>query len=608
MRERISMKKNNLVFLGILSIIAFAKAQTDESPNIVLILTDDMGIGDISTPQGIELGHHTPSATTHVTPHISALSASGIYFERMYTGSSICGPSRYTMLTGIPTGTKYSVVRGNSKPFRVSPRGELTFVQILQSAGYHTFGTGKFGVGDQKSATKLDTPSDTGFNKFVGYRTHSDAHHYFPRELAEDLNDGNGFKKTTKYTKRNNALRIKNHKDENKQCNIYKTKSGAIKMNTKAAGKGKECEYAPDVLHDISLDWMRESIRTNTTFFNLMATPIAHSGGIDENGKACFNDKGVDCYPIPQVSTPHDVSSLTNNQYINSRASSIMNYLDVQVGEIVTMLKEEGAYENTLIIFTSDNGPAESVITSLSNKKPASRDLLTDTIGAAGPFTGMKRSIGEGGNRMPFLVSWPGVIEPNSIGVTPAMLSDIGPTLFDIIGLEDAGFLHPEPKQFSGKSFLETLLMGNQTDKHRYMTLELCAGTPKNGINTNCDFAYFFGDDLQYKRVCSSGNDLQYPVTAKTRWSKAKKTKGRSGKWTIEDASKCTMGKSGDGYFTISPYTSEEASDRNEFVFNSEIAIEARDYFTEQIKGNGEKYDKPFPNIDLTDVPRLVNV
>ena len=594
-----------IVILAVSTLLTHVAAT---APNIILYLTDDLGIGDIATPQGKMLGHHEATPTTHRTPHINNLASEGIYFDRSYTGGNVCGPSRYQLLTGIPTGTKYSIVRGNTKPFRVKPANEVLFPEVLKAAGYYTMGFGKFGFGHNISPTKLDTPSAAGFDSFVGFRTHRDAHHRFPSYLCEDKNDGGGFKTTTSLTPRNHALRITNTRREDRYCNIYNAKKKTIRVKgTLASQLGEDCDFVPDILHKKSLAMMRAKIKENKPFFNMFASTIPHAGGRNDGGRACFNRDGPTCFPIPQVTSPWDVSNMTDNIFLNARASSIMNYLDVHVGETVDMLKEEGVWNNTIFIFTSDNGPSTATLTHINSK--GDNSLQLDTIDSNGRFDGMKRSLGEGGIRVPLLMSWPDKFVGGGIAYTPITLADISTTLFDAVGLFDQGWTVPEPKQFSGMSFLPSLLNpnGTQDEQHRFIISELCVGArTKKHQNRNCDFVYFFGDNLQYKRYCSRIGSGRYPVTMnKKLWTLKRRTKGARRRWVARDHNKCSMGKKGDGYFNIKYYTNEQPVSRVKFTVDGNLYQEAKQLFVTQYKGNGAAVDYPWPNIDLTTVPNL---
>lgn len=267
----------------------------------------------------------------------------------------------------------------------------------------------------------------------------------------------------------------------------------------------------------------------------------------------------------PQSTNPHDVSELTDNVHVNARASNVVNYLDKHVSETVDLLTNLGIMDNTLFVFTSTGGPDDSLI---ANSRNSSRELLNETINSNGRFYGYKNTLGEGAVRIPLIVTGRD-IQNSTTATTVVTLADISQTIVDIIGLEI-------PVQFSGISFLETLQSGvNQTTNHDYIHFESC-----NSFN-DCDIAYLFGDNLQYKRVCSTSDDVLF-TSESIKWTKLVNP---GDEWTLNDSALCRLGSNDDGYFSIYPsYTDEMATSLNPFVFGSVLSLTASEFFTKQIR------------------------
>lgn len=339
---------------------AFVSVQAQSRPNIVLILADDLGYGD--------LGCYGQERIR--TPNIDRLAATGMRFTQAYAGSTVCAPSRCVLMTGLHTG--HCRVRGNGgqTPLAQSLRPEdVTVARILQNAGYTTALCGKWGLGDV-GGQECGLPRRQGFDYFFGYLNQTHAHNYYPTFL---------WRNETKVALRNvvpNEL-----------------PNGAGVASTRI-------DYSPDLITDEALDFIRRS--ANKPFFLYYAPTFPHAN--NEAGKRGmevpdYGDYAQTDWPEPEKGFAQMVSML-----------------DRDVGRIMNLLRELNLEKQTLVIFTSDNGP----------HKEGGRD--PNFHRSSGPLRGIKRDLYEGGIRVPFIVSWPGIVPPNTVSHTVIWFADFLPT------------------------------------------------------------------------------------------------------------------------------------------------------------------------------------
>lgn len=375
----------------------------DTRPNIVLILADDLGYGDLSCY----------GQSNFQTPNIDKLANEGMLFTQHYSGSTVCAPSRASLLTGLHTGHTY--IRGNR---RMSGEGNfplntesVTIAEILKDAGYVTGAFGKWGLGAHSTS---GAPNKQGFDEFYGYVCQTLAHNYYPYHLWHNetkvLLDGN-----------------------------------------QGANKGI---YAPHLIHQEALSFIESN--KDTTFFLYYPTPIPHAElDIPQEYMEKFRGKY-----LPEVSYKGTEEGDERfkigcyvSQYEAHAAFVAMNYLlDVQVGEIKAKLEELGIAGNTLIIFTSDNGPHQE-----GGADP-------DYFDSNGPLRGYKRDLYEGGIRVPLIVSWPGKVKAKTQSTHVSAFWDFLPTFCELAGVE-------VPQNTDGISILPELIAREQP-KHDYLYWE----------------------------------------------------------------------------------------------------------------------------------------
>jgi|GEM_PF-22252 len=369
-----------------------ANAETPK-PNIIYILADDLGYGD--------LGCYGQKYTK--TPHLDQLCKEGMKFTNHHSGSTVCAPSRACLLTGLHTGHVY--VRGNGD-YQLRPDDQdITIARLLKNAGYHTAKVGKSGTGCN---TEVGHSNAKGFDFFYGFNGHGAAHHYFPPEV---------YRNSEKITFPNN-----------------KKHTGDV--------------YIHDEFMKELTGYLEERKKDSQPFFLHYAALIPHASLVaPEEWVAKYRGKlGKE--------KPKKKSHYAGVQEPKATFAGMVSRLDWEVGELRKKLDELGLADNTIIFFSSDNGP--------------------HTVGGGNPkffegsgrFRGFKRSLHEGGVRVPMIAHWPGTIKAGSETDHMSAFWDVMPTLCDITGTET-------PDHIDGISFLPTLL-GNEAEQkqHEYLYWE----------------------------------------------------------------------------------------------------------------------------------------
>jgi len=380
-----------------------AKQEKPQKPNIIYILADDLGYGDLSCY----------GQTNFKTPHIDQLAAEGLRFTQHYSGATVCAPSRSALMTGLHTG--HTPIRGNKA---MQPEGQYpladslrTLPEMLKDAGYVTGAFGKWGLGPPASE---GAPENQGIDQFYGYNCQRLAHNYYPRYLW-----GNQTKVML---------------DEN-------------------SGKNKEI-YAPELIQQQVLSFIESN--QEKPFFLFYANVIPHAELIApepymEKFRGKFNpennyqgyDEGPNYRLGPYESQPESHAAF----------AAMVAYLDDSVGEIIAKLEELGIADNTLIMFTSDNGPHLE-----GGADP-------DYFDSNGIYRGYKRDLYEGGIRVPLIAKWPGKISAGTVTDHASAFWDMLPTLAEITGSE-------APDDLDGISFVPTLLGQPDQQQHQYLYWE----------------------------------------------------------------------------------------------------------------------------------------
>ena len=382
---------------------AFAKS---DAPNIIYILADDMGIGDIGCYGQKKLQ----------TPHIDSLAEQGLKFNRHYAGSTVCAPSRSSLLTGLHTG--HTPIRGNLGSMVSDegqcemPEGTQTLASILKMNGYKTGAFGKWGLGAQNSHS---SPMAMGFDEFFGYNCQSLAHNYYPDHLWE------------------NSEKI------------------VLKGNANGARK----EYSADLIHSKLMGFLDEASREYSEkgrpFFIYYAMTLPHAeltSTPDRMEKFAGRFEPQEPYKGAKKPTK---SSYCAQEKPHDAFAAMISTIDDYVGQIVAKLSDNGILEDTIVIFTSDNG---------AHKEGGHDPAYWNSNGG---LRGFKRDLYEGGIRTPMILLWKGKVKPAQTSHISAFW-DILPTLCQASG-------SAVPKNTDGISFLP-LLEGKPQPKHDFLYWE----------------------------------------------------------------------------------------------------------------------------------------
>jgi arylsulfatase A-like enzyme len=353
-------------------------------PNIVLILADDLGYGDLGCygQQRIE------------TPNLDRLAAEGVRFTQAYAGSTVCAPSRCALETGYHTG--HARTRGNKYPDLPLRPEDVTLGEVLQRAGYRTGLIGKWSLG---GIGTTGYPLRKGYDEFFGYFSQTHAHNYYPEHLLDNERE---------YLLRGNF--------------------GARKT-----------DYAPDLFTERALRFLEGS--GGRPFFLYLAYPIPHAN--NELGRDTGDGMEVPDYgPYAARDWPKPEKGF----------AAMITRLDAAVGKIVRKLDETGAGANTLILFSSDNGPHQE------------GGHKADFFRSSGPLRGIKRDLYEGGIRVPAIARWPAVIRPGQVSDHVWAFWDWLPTCAELAGGEAPGGL-------DGLSMAEALT-GGRAPRHESLYWE----------------------------------------------------------------------------------------------------------------------------------------
>ncbi len=370
------MKKIVYAGLAALPVLSCAPEKPVEKPNIIFILADDLGYGDLSC-----YGQEKFS-----TPNIDRLAQQGKLFTQHYAGCSVSAPSRSSVITGLNTG--HTPIRGNKEMGGEGqypiPASTSQIFKFLQANGYVTGCFGKWGLG---APSTEGAPEVQGVDEFFGYNCQRLAHNYYPDHLWH------------------NAERI------------------VLEGNQ---GRGEE-QYAPYLIHDKALDFI--DINKDRPFFLWYTTTIPHAElRLPEEEIAPLRGlpqfepevpyEGID--EGPQYKT----GGYGSQETPHAAFAAMVTLLDKQVGEISAKLDELGIAENTILVFASDNGP----------HKEGGAD--PEFFNSNGPLRGVKRDLYEGGIRVPLIVRWPGHVEAGTTSDHISAFWDFLPTVADVIGVE----------------------------------------------------------------------------------------------------------------------------------------------------------------------------
>ena len=367
---------------------AFTRANL--KPNIIFILADDLGYGD--------LGCY--GQTKIKTPNLDRMAAEGMRFTQCYAGSTVCAPSRSSLMTGQHTG--HTRIRGNQAyPLQSQ---DFTVAELLQKSGYKTAVFGKWALGLPGTT---GTPSRQGFDDWFGYLSQTHAHDYYPTQL---------WRSSTLHNLDDHAVIL--------DRNLY----------------GNKALYSQNLFSNAASNYVR--VNKYFSFFLYLPYTIPHAhnalGKKTGNGMEVPDDKPYSNQDWPQP---------------EKNKAAMITRLDSDVGALMAQLKKLKLDTNTVIFFTSDNGPHKE------------GGVDPKFFNSSGSLRGIKRDLYEGGIRVPMIAWWPGTIKAGVVSDQVWAFWDFLPTAAAIAGAKP-------PENIDGISVLPTLLDQKQTNHHAFLYWE----------------------------------------------------------------------------------------------------------------------------------------
>lgn len=398
------MIRFKFLFAGLgLSTLSMLHLEAQQKPNVVFILADDLGYGDLSC-----FGQEK-----FQTPNIDRLALNGMRCTHTYAGSTVSAPSRACLLTGLHTG--HAPIRGNRE---LEPEGQFplpadtyTLFRLFKDAGYTTGAFGKWGLGQPGSS---GDPNRQGVDEFFGYNCQLLAHNYYPDHLWH------------------NRTRVELPENAD----------------------GNSGTYSQDLIQQHTLRFIEEN--KSRPFFLYVPLVLPHAellvpeDSIFEHFKGKYSEtpyKGTDSGPMFRK------GGYASQAYPKAAYAAMVTRLDRYVGEIVEELKRQGIYDNTLIVFTSDNGPHRE-----GGNDP-------DYFNSNGIYRGYKRDLYEGGIRVPTVVSWKGHVPAGTESPFAFAFWDYLPTFAELLGRK-------LPVKSDGISVFPTLTGKKRQKEHDFFYFE----------------------------------------------------------------------------------------------------------------------------------------
>ena len=409
------MKKRNHNSLFWLTIgLLFGPSSAHAKPNLIFIMADDLGYGD--------LGCYGQKLIK--TPRLDQMAKGGMKFTRFYSGSTVCAPSRSVLMTGQHMG--HTHVRGNAggDMTRQSLRAiDITVAEKMKEAGYATALIGKWGLGE---VGQEGHPLKQGFDYFHLYLNQVHAHNFYPTFLWQN----------------NQKHLLKN---------VVKPVSDKSRAGFIGGAATERHEYSHDLFTKESLEWIRKNQKN--PFFLYLPLTIPHA---NNEGTRMFGD-GAE---VPDYSIYEKEAWPKQDK----GQAAMITRMDRDVGRILDLLKELKIEENTLVMFTSDNGP--------HNEAGHNPELFNPS----GPLRGMKRTLTEGGIRVPAIAWWPKTIKNGSVCDQPLYFGDLMSTACEMAQINP-------PKQIDSVSFLPTLQdRGKEQARHKFMYWEFYERTFRQAV------------------------------------------------------------------------------------------------------------------------------
>ena len=419
MKDKISGNSKNplLTLAGVTALMPFVacteiEKAPDRKPNVVFIIADDLGYGDLSCY----------GQKKFQTPNIDQLALNGMRFTQCYAGTTVSAPSRCSLVTGLHTG--HAAIRGNQE---VQPEGQMplpagtrTIFSLFKEAGYTTGAFGKWGLGYPGSE---GAPENQGVDTFFGYNCQRLAHNYYPAYLWH------------------NDQKVELHENDN----------GAFGV------------YSQDLIQEHALRFIEDN--KDKPFFMYVPCILPHAELLVPEDSIIRKFRGL--YPETPYKGVDDGPNFRTGGYCSQQEpkatfAAMIYRLDVYVGQIVEKLKAEGLYENTLIIFTSDNGPHLE-----GGADP-------DFFNSNGICRGYKRDLYEGGIRVPMIVSWHNRVAPATESDMICSFWDMMPTFSEIIGTDE--------QLGDGLSIMPTITGQGVQQQHAHLYFEFMEQNGKQAV------------------------------------------------------------------------------------------------------------------------------
>lgn len=410
-----------------------------ERPNILVIMCDDMGYGDLGC-YGQPYIH---------TPNLDRMAQEGMRFTQAYAGSPVSAPSRASFMTGQHSGHglvrgnkeywRGEVMYGNNKEFAVVGQhpydtGHVILPEIMKDNGYTTGMFGKWAGGYEGSAS---TPDKRGIDEYYGFICQFQAHLYYPNFLN----------RYSKFLGDTGVVRVV--MDQNIQHEMY----GPDYFNRK--------QYSAEIIHRQALDWLDRQDGSKP-FFGLFTYTLPHAELVqpDDEILKTYKEKFTEDKQFGGAKG----SRYNAVTHVHAQFAAMITRLDQYVGEVLAKLEEKGMDKNTLVIFTSDNGPHEE-----GGADP-------EFFGRDGKLRGLKRQCYEGGIRIPFIARWPGHVPAGTVTDHQCAFYDVMPTFCELVGIKNfrKRYANKNVKvdYFDGISFAPTLLGKKKQKKHDFLYWE----------------------------------------------------------------------------------------------------------------------------------------
>lgn len=407
-------------------------AERPSKPNILFILCDDMGYGD--------LGCYGQKYID--TPNLDRMAQEGMRFTQAYAGSPVSAPSRASIMTGQHSGHGYvrgnkehwqgEILYGDNKEYAVvgqepyDPR-HIILPEIMKRNGYTTGMFGKWAGGYEGS---VSTPDKRGVDEYYGFICQFQAHLYYPNFL-------------NRYSKaKGDTAVVREVLEEN------------IKYPMFGDEYKKRPQYSADIIHQKALEWLDQQDGTQP-FYGFFTYTLPHAELAQPNDSILKDYKKK--FFVDKTWGGSESSRYNPVEHTHAEFAGMITRLDAYVGEILAKLKEKGLDKNTLVLFSSDNGPHEE-----GGADP-------EFFGRDGKLRGLKRQCYEGGIRIPFIVRWPKCVPAGVVNDHQLAFYDIMPTFCELVGDEDfpEGYLNEEVEGdcFDGISFAPTLLGEDEHQK-----------------------------------------------------------------------------------------------------------------------------------------------